>query len=509
VARVKQPAAAAEAPRATETLLRIDRVPAAAALVAGLLAAASDASARSADRMIPGDPCRLAAALAAPALRGARVGALVVRARDGAVLFAHDADASFAPASNQKILTALGALARFGPGHRFVTEVLADGAPDAAGRVGTLYLRGGGDPGLVSEQWWRLAADLRRDGLRRAGRVVLDDGAFDRERWHPSWTPVGSRAYEAPIGALQANYGAFQIVVRPGRRAGAPVEVAIDPPVAALGIVVRAVTVARTVPAQLGVARETGPEGDRVIVTGFLPEDAGTQQLSRSVADPTAYAGSVFAASLAANGIELDDPRPLAGETPADAVPLLAFEGPALGDSVRLLLEYSSNPIAEMLLKSLGRAGTGESGSFASGARALRAVLADLGVDLSGVEITDGSGLSTRNRASPRSLVSALRIARASLAFGPELLAGLPVAARDGTLAHRAEASRDRVRAKTGTLTGVLALSGFAQAADGEELVFSLLVNGARTPSVAGVDGFAAALVACEGAAGAEGAGGR
>lgn len=491
-------------PRASETSLRTDRVPAAATLLAGLLVSAFVASAHGAALLIPGDPCRLAPALAAPELRGARVGALVVRARDGAVLFARDASASFAPASNQKILTALGALVRFGPDHRFVTEVLADSAPATGGHVDTLYVRGSGDPGLVSEQWWRLAADLRRDGLRRAGRIVLDDGAFDRERWHPSWTPVGARAYEAPIGALEANYGAFQVVVRPGPRVGAPVEVALDPPVPGLDTVVRAITVGRTVPTQLGVAREAGPDGDRVLVTGLLTEDAGAQAVSRSVTDPTLYAGRVFAASLAANGVVLDDPRPRSGEVPAGAVRLLAFEGPTLGETVRLLLEYSSNPIAETLLKALGRAETGAAGSFASGARALRTILANQGVDLVGVEIVDGSGLSLRDRVSPRSLVSALRIARASLAIGPELMAGLPVAARDGTLAHRASAARDRVRAKTGTLEGVLALSGFAQAADGEELVFSLLVNGARTASVAGVDGFAAALAACEGAGGAQ-----
>lgn len=448
-----------------------------------------------------GDVCALGAALAAPSLRGARIGALVLRARDAAVVFARDADRAFVPASNQKILTALGALTRFGPAHRFVTEILTDAAPDAAGAVDTLYLRGSGDPGLVAEQWWRLAADLRLAGLRRVGRIVADDGAFDRERWHPSWTPVGTRAYEAPIGALQANYGAFLVVVRPGSHPGAPVTVTLDPPVHALDTVVRAVTVGRRVPAQLGVARSAG---DSVVVTGFLPEDAGEQRVSRSVADPTAYATSVFAASLAANGIALDDPVTAQGETPPAARRLLAFEGPELDQAVRLMLQYSSNPIAEGLLKAMGRAESGEPGSFANGARALRATLAGLGLDLSRAEIVDGSGLSLRDRVTPRTLVAALEIARGSFAIGPELLAGLPVAGRDGTLARRARGAAGRVRAKTGTLTGVLALSGYAEAADGEELVFSLLVNGARSHAVAGVDGFASALADCVGVGAAE-----
>jgi len=492
------PDAASEAP------LRRAPVVAALAVLIVLLASPHEAAARASAGALRGDVCQLGAALAAPSLRGARIGALVVRARDGALVFARDADRSFAPASNQKILTALGALTRFGPSHRFVTDVLADAAPDAAGAVDTLYLRGSGDPGLVSEQWWRLAADLRLAGLRRVGRIVADDGAFDRERWHPSWTPVGARAYEAPIGALQANYGAFLVVVRPGRSPGAPVEVTIDPPVRALGLVVRAVTGGLSVPAGLGVARERGPAGDTVIVTGFLPEDAGEQRVSRSVADPTAYAVSVFAASLAANGIALDDPTLAVAEAPPGALRLLAFQGPELASSVRLLLQYSSNPIAEGLLKAMGGAETGEPGSFANGARALRATLAALGLDLAGAEIVDGSGLSLRDRVSPRTLVAALRIARGSFAIGPELLSGLPVAGRNGTLAHRAPDASERVRAKTGTLSGVVALSGFADAADGEELVFALLVNGARSNAVAGVDAFASALVSCAGVGPAE-----
>jgi D-alanyl-D-alanine carboxypeptidase/D-alanyl-D-alanine-endopeptidase (penicillin-binding protein 4) len=454
-------------------------------------------------RASSGDVCALASALSAPEFRGARVGALVVRARDGEVLFARDADATFTPASNQKVLTALAALARLGPAHRFVTEVLADAEPDAAGRVGTLVLRGGGDPALVSEEWWRLAADLRRGGLRRAGRLVLDDGAFDRERWNPTWAPVGTRAYEAPIGALQANYGAVVIEVRPGSRAGAPVQVAVDPPVDALSVVVRAVTVRPGIAPGLEVSRERDPRGETIVVTGLLPEDAGVQRIARSVSDPTLYAGSVFAASLAANGIVLDERAPTSGETPPGSVSLLEFEGPTLAETVRRLLKYSSNPIAEGLVKALGRAETARPGSWESGTRALRRALESLGLDLRSAVLVDGSGLSLRDRVSPRLLVAALRSARDSFDLGPELLAALPVAGRDGTLQERASGAAGRVRAKTGTLTGVLGLSGFAQAADGEELVFSLLVNGARTPSVRGVDGFAEALARCSGGGGA------
>ena len=126
---------------------------------------------------------RLASVLAAErGLRGAEVGALVVRLSDGAVLYAHSADNAMIPASNMKILTAIAALDLFGPTHRFGTGIRAAGPVDANGRVGDIAVEGGGDPVLNSEDWWRLAADLRRAGLARIeGDLIVDDSAFDRE----------------------------------------------------------------------------------------------------------------------------------------------------------------------------------------------------------------------------------------------------------------------------------------------------------------------------------------
>ena len=186
---------------------------------------------------------KLDAALAVKALRRAHVSAFVVRASDGEVLFEHSPDRALTPASNMKILTALAALQTFGPTHRFETPILADEPLDATGGVHVLFVRGGGDPVLNSEDWWRLAADLHAHGLRRVqGDLVLDDGVFDGARWHPDWGAVSSRAYHAPVGGITANYGAFAVTVKPGARAGDPVKVEVDPPVAYLRVANRART---------------------------------------------------------------------------------------------------------------------------------------------------------------------------------------------------------------------------------------------------------------------------
>jgi D-alanyl-D-alanine carboxypeptidase/D-alanyl-D-alanine-endopeptidase (penicillin-binding protein 4) len=440
----------------------------------------------------------LEAALAERGLRGARVAALVVDAETGKTLFARDADLPMVPASNLKVLTALAALESFGPTHRFTTRVLADAPPDADGAVDWLYLQGGGDPTLTSESWWRLSADLRLLGLRKVrSGIAYDDAAFDSVRWHPSWGRVSSRAYYAPVGALAANYGAFTVEVRPGASQGEPVRVTLDPPVESLRLVNRASTGGAGEGSSLRVDRVAAGDVEEVRVSGSLPAGQESRRFYRSVADPARYAAAVARLQLGANGIAVG-PAQVAGPAPAAAAELLAFEGQRLAEVVRLLIKYSNNGIAESLVKALGAAREGKPGSWGNGAAAIRERLAGLGLDPAGFSLVDGSGLSTQNRVTPRVLVEALQLARASFVVGPELVAALPIGARDGTLRKRADAAGERVRAKTGLLDGVTGLSGYAELSDGRDVVFSILVNGYRAgdgAAMGAVDGFAAALV--------------
>jgi D-alanyl-D-alanine carboxypeptidase/D-alanyl-D-alanine-endopeptidase (penicillin-binding protein 4) len=437
----------------------------------------------------------LSRALSARALNGARVGALVVDDGDGRVVFERSADQALVPASNLKILTALAALRVFGPAHQFTTHVYADKAPDADGGVGTLYVRGGGDPGLTSEDYWRLAADLHRAGLRRVrGDLVIDDSLFDGERWHASWQPTTARAYLAPIGALMANYSAYAVVVSGGSANGTPVEVAVDPPLDFFSVSNQA----RTGPGRRLVVdhRATEKGGEEVVVGGTWPRGA-ERTFQRSVLDPAGYAAGVLRLQLGSVGI------PVAGKIrraylPDTAHPLLAFEGRPLSDVVRRFLKFSNNPIGEALVKSLSASADGAPGSWKGGVAVVRRELDAAGLPTAGLVQVDGSGLSYDDRATPRLFVAALREASHSFRYGAEFVSSLPIGGTDGTLSKRAERAGPELRAKTGLLTRVTALSGIARRGDGRTLAFSILVNGFRggaDEAMAALDAFAAALV--------------
>jgi D-alanyl-D-alanine carboxypeptidase/D-alanyl-D-alanine-endopeptidase (penicillin-binding protein 4) len=365
--------------------------------------------------------------------------------------------------------------------------------------VTSLAVRGA-DPAMTGEQWWRLAQDLRALGVSEiAGDVALDDSMLDAERWHPSWEPVSARAYHAPIGAISANYGAFRVVVSPGAHVGAAARVQVDPPLAYFPLANAARTAKPGSGASLSVERALRPggEGERVSVGGSIALGADRVEIWRSVIDPTAYAAAVFRQQLEAAGIRLGG-KIGPGAAPPAATLLYEFDGLPLRTTADLLLKYSNNFIAETLLKHLGRLDTGMPGSWANGAAALRARLGALGLPLDGATLVDGSGLSRDDRVSARLLVAALRKADATFAIGPDLLAGLPIAAEDGTLRKRADGARGLVRAKTGTLDGVTSLAGWARTTRGRELVFALISNGHRhgdVEAIAAVDAFAAALV--------------
>ena len=444
---------------------------------------------------------RLDAALAHRGLRGARIAALVVDRVDGRVLYARDPDRALVPASNLKLLTALAALSAFGPTHRFTTEILADAELGPGGEVERLYVRGGGDPALTSEELWRLAADLRRLGLARVrDGIVLDASYFDDERWHPSWGSVSARAYHAPVSALSVNYGTFAVRAVAGAAPGDPVQVVLDPPVPFLRLANRAHTGPARGRPSLSVERRGAGAFEEVVVSGEMQAGSEPKVHHRSVIDPVAYAGAVLRMQLEANGIAVQGGT-RRGLVPAAALSLLRFEGKPLSEIVRLFVKYSNNVIAESLVKAMGARADPAPGSWRAGIAAMRRELEGLGLAVDPLSFVDGSGLSYANRVPPRSLVEALLLGERSFRFGPEFVAALPIAAADGTLKERAEGAAHSVRAKTGLLTRVTGLSGYAWLPEGRVAVFSILANGYRGGAEAaldGVDGFVAELVAVE-----------
>lgn len=413
-----------------------------------------------------------------------------VRSLDrGDTLFRLNATKNFVPASNMKLLTGAGALQVLGPDHRYRTVVAASGPVRDGVLRGDLVVSGSGDPTLSARfhagdtraafRGW--ADSLRAHGVRRiAGRVIGDDDVFDDIPLGRGWAWDDLEAYyAAEISALELNEGVVEVRVRPGGRAGDPGVVTLDPATAYTPVENRTVTVGSGA-ARLEVRR--APRGPGLVASGTVPRDTAFLEETVAVRNPTLFFATVLRETLEEAGIRVDgaaadiDDLPLA-ERSTPATPLFAHVSPPLREILPAYLKPSQNQIAEILFRTLGSEERGE-GSADAGEAVLDSVFAAWNLPSGHLVIADGSGLSRYNRVSP-DFLAALLAHMDSTPHAALWRDALPVAGVDGTLANRMRGTpaAGNVRAKTGTLNGVRALSGYLTTADGERLIFSMLVN--------------------------------
>lgn len=359
------------------------------------------------------------------------------------------------PASTTKIVTSAGALFLLGPDHVFETTTVLE----RGGGTPRLVLVGGGDPFLLSspKALWgtnteatyappkadvvtlarETARSLRDDGVRRV-RIGYDDSLFSGPTENPHW---------------RADYIPDDVVS----------------PITSLWV----------------------DEGRDPIGYG-------------KVSDPSLTAASVFAQALLAAGIQVIG-TPEATVTDSGADEVASVESATLAQIVQRILEVSDNEAAEVLLRHVGVADQGD-GSFVGGQTGVERVLEANDIDMRGSVLYDGSGLSRENEMSPQLLVDVIRWAASDDQPGLRaVVSSLPVAGFTGSLSDRfdqgAPEGPGRVRAKTGTLTGVTSLAGIAVDLDGSLLVFAMIADQVK-PNRSGLaqvamDNAASALGAC------------
>lgn len=238
-------------------------------------------------------------------------------------------------------------------------------------------------------------------------------------------------------------------------------------------------------------------------VSALWVDGGRTADGSTRVSDPAPAAAAEFRRELVRAGIEVAGATTRASG--ASASPVAKVTGPTVAQIVQRVLEVSDNNAAEVLLRQIGIADQGV-GSFEAGQAAVERVLEANGIPMAGSVLYDGSGLSRHNLLAPEVLVGVLRLAASDEHPGLRpLLGALPVAGYTGSLANRMDqgpaAGRGRVRAKTGTLTGVTSLAGIAVDREGNLMAFALMADRVRKVKGAlarvAMDNAAAGLGAC------------
>jgi len=406
---------------------------------------------------------RLADALCHEDLLDVQIGAAVIDLEDGRLLFGHNANRLFNPASVTKVVTVASALEILRPEYRFPTIFRSENEIDDDGTLkGNLYIEGRGDPSLVSERFFKIARTLREIGLRKVkGRLVIDESYFDREQENVGWDcDDSSSAYRARAGAFSLNFNAVRLMIRPAPKQGQPAVVEVSPPTRYVQVRNKLLTNRRR---SWYKATSVG-DGNRTLVElkGHVHHGAPPRAIHVRIMDPARYAGTVMAEFLNREGIKIRR-VPLIRPTPPAADRVLWVErSRSLGSLVRLLSKHSNNFQSEQLLKVLGAQSAGPPAAWDDGVDAVAGFLERLGIRRGSYRLQNGSGLGEANLFTPRQIVTVVRWAASQPEIGPEFLSAMPVAAADGTIRWRmADSEADRVlRAKTGSLESVSALAG-------------------------------------------------
>ncbi|MCW2901384.1 MAG: D-alanyl-D-alaninecarboxypeptidase/D-alanyl-D-al anine-endopeptidase [Streptosporangiaceae bacterium] len=372
--------------------------------------------------------------------RAANINAVVIDAESHRTLFDQRAAVAAVPASTTKLVTSTAALAALGPQYRLTTKVVRDAS-------GGIVLVGGGDPTITSRPspagGYPAYASMS-DLARRTATALKAAGTtqvrvgYDASLYQGSRTAAGWKPNYLPDG-----------------------EVA---PVMALMV------------------------GEGRVAAG---------QMSR-VADPAGTAAQIFTEWLRRYGIAA---RLGGAERSAPGTAqVAAVQSPPVSALVEHLLTTSDNDLAEAMARQVAIK-RHHPVTFAGAAQAVQQVLAELGVG-QGVQVSDGSGLSTLNRITPMALARILSLDASSAR--PELrsvVTGMPVAGFSGTLANRytdiTVPGAGIVRAKTGTLSNVSTLAGLAYDHDGRLLAFSFMAGNATGNVTELLDQMASTVASC------------
>ncbi|MEU7927344.1 D-alanyl-D-alanine carboxypeptidase/D-alanyl-D-alanine-endopeptidase [Micromonospora sp. NPDC049107] len=388
-----------------------------------------------------------------PAL-GDRVNVSVADVTTGQTLYGKGADDGTVPASVTKLATAVTVLAARGPGFRIPTRAVAGTKP------GEVVIVGGGDPTLAVNKKGYYPGAARLDDLAAQVRTALGGTA-------PTSVTVDGTVYSGPL------YGpGWDDDIPTGGYGGAVTALMTDG--------------ARKDPGAEPGGAERVPE----------PDLAAGRSFARLLGVPTSAVKRGTAPALAT----------AAGGTPPAGTELGVVQSPPLIRLVDIMISESDNLLAEALARQVALA-RNQKASFDGGAAAMDAEVAELGLPAEEITLSDGSGLSRRNRISPSLLTDLIRLAASP--DHPELagvFGGLPVGGWSGTLGERyrgapgTAAGAGAVRAKTGTLTGVHAIAGLVTTADGRLLTFAVLtdkVPGGTDTAQPALDRIASALAGC------------
>lgn len=416
---------------------------------------------------------RLDSLLCDPLLKTSEVGIAVYDLTEGKPLYQHQAEKLYRPASTQKVITSVTALSMLGKDYTLDTRLHTTGTMVGDTLKGNLYLVGGFDPELMEADLDSLAEAIRLKGVRHiADTLVVDVSMMDSVYWGPGWSwDDEPNAFQPYLSPLMLNRGCVDVTVSPTQKDSLPT-VSVSPGSGYCHVDNRAVSHSPK-EGKLVITRDWLTDTNTILIRGNAVR---TVTKSLSVCSPKDFFLHTFLHRLERKGITVA--RTAVANYPESSDTLAICRRPLL-QVLKQALKESDNLCAEAMFFHVAQRHTGQRHlGFENGQEAIRTWMKDsLACHPEAYRIADGSGVSLYNYVSPRLLLEYLKYAYARPDIFLPFFESLPIAGVDGTLQHRMKktAAQRQVRAKTGSVTGVSSLAGYARAANGHLLTFVII----------------------------------
>ena len=411
-----------------------------------------------------------------------QIGIQVTDLTNGQTVYEKNAARTYTPASNQKIITAAAGLWYLGPDYRFKTRLYRTLGDIHDGQfAGNIVIKFAGDPLLTIPDLSQLIQALaKQEGISHIhGDLIIDQSLYGEQNFGPGWTLDDiQHCFSAPIRANILNQNCIKLGVAPGNTVNSPITILPNHTNDYISLINHATTQAQKTAGCYLQLKTTSH--NHYTLEGCLPLKAKPQAFSVAIEDPTAFDRAVITRLLAQHHITLKGQ--IKTEVINNRLKLIAeHQSAPLIHYIQDMLKKSDNLISDSLFKKLGLLYFKGQGSWTKGAKAVKSILRDQAniTTFSGM-IADGSGLSRYNLTSPEQLVHLLEKIYRSPPLASIFIDALPISGIDGTLKYRMNTSetRGKVKAKTGTMANVTALSGFIYTKSQKVLAFSIMMNG-------------------------------
>jgi len=440
----------------------------------------------------------------APRLKPSRVGVFVQTSEAKPQVLANlDGDRYFIPASNAKLFTTAIALKVLGADYRFATKLMSSNLPNPQGTLEHgLWLMGSGDPSFNSETGLKsLVTQLKNKGVKQINGGIWTKTSRKGDELVDSWEWKDLQEYyAAKVSPFTINENALNWTIRPNK-IGQPTIFEWENPALANDWLVENKSYTASDDSTLymlpdNVLSVVRPYGQKtLIISGAISDKAEPEEGSVAIPDPKANFLRLLRKELDAQGIKVNPFTNSSPKLPPTQDLAIAYS-PKLSDLVTTTNKYSNNLYAELLLRALGEKFYAnllqkplgdrfheavDLNGVSDGIAAIREYLISVHIDPSTVVLADGSGLSRHNLTTPRAIAQILQLVASDRNFRKSL----PIANVDGTLANRFKntVGKGVIQAKTGTFTGAITLSGYANPQNYREVIFSIMINNSTLSS--------------------------